>query len=96
MNTLYNEIYALYQSKTARLKKQVTHWMGKFMIVKAENNRIRSINRKTTNINADLCIELTRMQAELTARLGAKDDTIKSLRRLVGELESVIRDTVPV
>ncbi len=36
---------ASYQSKRDKLKKWVTHWMGKFMIVKAENNKLRSMNK---------------------------------------------------
>jgi hypothetical protein len=34
-------VVSFYQSKRAMLKKQVTHWMGKFAIVKHENNRLR-------------------------------------------------------
>ncbi len=37
---------AHFQSKKAKLKKQVTHWYGKFMIVKAENNRLRTKIRR--------------------------------------------------
>lgn len=41
-NSVWVQIDAIYQSKRAQLKKQVTHWYGKFMIVKAENNRLRA------------------------------------------------------
>jgi hypothetical protein len=34
-------VVSFYQSKRAMLKKQVTHWIGKFAIVKHENNRLR-------------------------------------------------------
>ena len=36
------DIASFYQSKRAKLKKQVTHWIGKFMICKAENNALRN------------------------------------------------------
>lgn len=35
------EMTSLFQGKRDNLKKQVTHWMGKHAIVKAENNRLR-------------------------------------------------------
>lgn len=41
-----DEVMSFYQSKRAGLKKQLTHWIGKFMIVKQENNRLRMKLRK--------------------------------------------------
>lgn len=41
-NRIWTEVQAAYQSKRDQLKKQVTHWYGKFMIVKQENNRLRA------------------------------------------------------
>lgn len=35
-------ITSFYQSKRAQLKKQLTHWYGKFTILKAENNKLRA------------------------------------------------------
>jgi hypothetical protein len=42
-------VTSFYQSKRAILKKQLTHWIGKFMIVKAENNRIRQLLKAKDN-----------------------------------------------
>ncbi len=57
METYVKITEASYQSKRAKLKKWVTHWMGKFMIVKAENNELRklvSINKILTKRNNEL------------------------------------------
>jgi chromosome segregation ATPase len=42
-------VTSFYQSKRALLKKQVTHWMGKFSIVKHENNNLRQKNKMLCN-----------------------------------------------
>jgi hypothetical protein len=34
-------VTSFYQSKRAKLKKQLTHWIGKFSIIKQENNVLR-------------------------------------------------------
>jgi hypothetical protein len=34
-------ITSFYQSKRSKLKKQLTHWIGKFSIIKQENNVLR-------------------------------------------------------
>ena len=34
-------VTSFYQSKRAKVKKQITHWIGKFRIVKAENHTLR-------------------------------------------------------
>ncbi len=67
-------IEASYQSKRDKLKKQTTHMTGKFMIVKAENNKIRAINKAITIKNAELteriifleAITLTRVEEAVT------------------------------
>jgi regulator of replication initiation timing len=85
MNTLYNEIYSVFQSKTARLKKQVTHWMGKFMVVKMENNKLRAVNRKIVKLNM-----------ELQVAMGHMDNEITELKDKIADLKEIVRDTVPV
>ena len=45
---------SFYQSKRAQLKKKVTHWIGKFMIVKAENNQLRTKISKLARENERL------------------------------------------
>ncbi len=52
-------ITSFYQSKRDHLKKKATHWIGKFMIVKAENNRIRIINKAFSN-------EITELRRHIT------------------------------
>lgn len=59
-------VASFYQSKRAQLKKQVTHWYGKFMICKAENNKIRSINKAITKRNAELFGMIGGMDKEIT------------------------------
>lgn len=39
-------ITSFYQSKRAKLKQQVTGWMGKFRICKSENNALRRHNKQ--------------------------------------------------
>lgn len=56
---------SFYQSKRAKLKKQVTHWMGKFMICKAENNEIRKKNRMLGVLVEQLREESTQRQIQL-------------------------------
>jgi hypothetical protein len=41
---------SFYQSKRAQLKKQVTHFFGKFTIVKNENNVLRKMNRRQSRV----------------------------------------------
>ncbi len=41
---------SFYQSKRAQLKKQVTHFFGKFTIVKNENNVLRAMNRRQSRV----------------------------------------------
>lgn len=56
--TTFNEavkvVESSYQSKRDALKKKTTLYQGKFMIVKAENNKLRSINKAITKRNKEL------------------------------------------
>ncbi len=47
-------VESAYQAKRDKLKKWVTHWMGKFMIVKAENNKLRNMNKALVKRNGEL------------------------------------------
>jgi hypothetical protein len=55
---------ASYQSKRAKLKKAITHWIGKFMIVKAENNRLRRMNIAITKRNSELKEYMVKQEIE--------------------------------
>ncbi len=76
METYVNLVDASYQSKRDKLKKQTTHMTGKYMIVKAENNKIRSLNKAITIRNAELTeriifletITMTRVEEAVTTR----------------------------
>jgi phage host-nuclease inhibitor protein Gam len=54
---------ASYQSKRAKLKKQITHFIGKFMIVKTENNRLRTLVKNAKKSIDTLQRENMRLQA---------------------------------
>ena len=58
-----DEVMSFYQSKRAKLKKQLTHWIVKFMIVKAENNKLRRINFAITKRNSELIAQLIKHEA---------------------------------
>ncbi len=60
-------VQATYQSKRDKLKKQTTHMTGKYMIVKTENNKLRSVNKAITKRNAELIERITYMET-LTRR----------------------------
>ena len=60
-----SDVTSFYQSKRAKLKKQLTHWYGKFMICKAENNEIRKKNRKLIFLVDQLREETTLRQIQL-------------------------------
>ncbi len=91
MNTLYNELFAMFQSKTARLKKRVTHWMGKFAIVKAENNQLRKKERRMHKSFVALTESEQRSGIEigqLTTKVDAMDIEIRKLKFKLQELET--------
>ncbi len=73
MESLYNEIGSLFQSKKDRLKKQVTHWTGKFMIVKAENNRLRAELRQAQPL-VDWAKELMKEGTPISSTAMAEND----------------------
>jgi len=54
-----------YQSKRAKLKKQVTHFIGKFNIVKAENNALRKKNVTFEYRLKHHVAEVTRLQERI-------------------------------
>ena len=53
------------QKRAAQLKKQVTHWIGKFMIVKAENNKLRAQNRIRNAVIIDQIKEISSLNSAL-------------------------------
>ncbi len=69
---------ATYQSKRAKLKKQVTHWMGKFSIVKQENNRLREINKALVNRTKHLREYITQKEIRAITQVG--DNTLRELK----------------
>lgn len=91
-------ITSFYQSKRSRIKKQLTHWIGKFAIVTAENNKLRSINKAITNRNTELFGMIGKMDKEITGLKGEvaeagkllaeRDDKITGLENQVKELEA--------
>ncbi len=56
-----------YQKKRTQLKKQLTHFIGKFSIVTAENNKLRSMNKAITKRNHQLREYM--IKAELTKHI---------------------------
>jgi hypothetical protein len=59
-------VTSFYQSARAKAKKQVAHWMGKFMIVKAENYTLRRKIRNAEN----LCINLAESEKRSGIKIG--------------------------
>ncbi len=53
-NRAWIEIGAIYQSKRALLKKQVTHWIGKFNILRIENQTLCRKIKAVLKRNAEL------------------------------------------
>jgi hypothetical protein len=87
-------VASFYQSKRAHLKKQVTHWIGKFMICKNENNVIRQKNkdlcalvRNYRDTEVELQRELTTLKETSGANVASLADTIRTLEGQVKELE---------
>ncbi len=69
---------SFYQSKRAKLKKQVTHWMGKFSIVKQENNRLREINKALGKRTKHLREYITQKEIRAITQVG--DNTLRELK----------------
>lgn len=63
-----DSIVTVFQSKKAGIKKQLTHFIGKFMIVKAENNTLRkTVKVKSVTIQTLLadCVAMDKTITEL-------------------------------
>jgi hypothetical protein len=56
------------------LKKQVTHWIGKFMIVKHENNRLREKAAKDSETIEKLRKHIRRLADELYCGSSVEDE----------------------
>ncbi len=99
METYVNLTDAAYQSKRAKLKKAMTHWIGKFMIVKAENNKLRSVNKAITKRNTELQDYMVKHEVgKLVKRIGAGDiNTVeKDVILYPLELQSPVHDKEPI
>ncbi len=83
-------ITSFYQSKRAQLKKQVTHWIGKFMIVKAENNRLRIMNKALLRDK-----EMLRQYA-MKIEAGQYPVTIGNHKRHLQDLERTVHEKEPI
>jgi hypothetical protein len=77
---------SLYQSKRAKLTKQVTHWMGKFAIVKGENNRLRQMMKTITASN----IRMVAMAGELDKEVAELKDCLAEARLRFNEQEKAL------
>jgi hypothetical protein len=87
-------VTSFYQSKRAMLKKQVTHWIGKFMIVKAENNRIRHLLVVKT-IYAKMMEDRVRYLEGVTKeRVNARVDRFYKEKAVQEVTENIIPDEV--
>ncbi len=60
-----NKANSFYQKKRDMLKKQVTHWIGKYMIVKTENNTLRRQVKRSGKCIAELLTELRFLRQEV-------------------------------
>jgi hypothetical protein len=80
-------IVSFYQSKRTMLKKQVTHWIGKFMICKHENNRLRH-KYISSQKQVDVQIHNIRCMREEIAKLKGH------IVRVSGVVDSEVADEV--
>ena len=80
MEWCYIDLESFYQSKRAQLKKQVNHWYGKFMIVKAENNQLRKKERRICNT----LIAYHDTEVELQREVEKKQEEISCLQADAG------------
>ncbi len=78
-------VTSFYQSARAKAKKQVAHWMGKFMIVKAENYTLRKKIRNAEN----LCVTLTESEQRSGVRIGQLSTKIDGLEAELKEARSL-------
>jgi hypothetical protein len=63
---------SFYQSKRAQLKKQVTHYLGKFTLVKNENNVLRKMNRRQSLIIQEYMELYGQLHPEVLKTLSSK------------------------
>lgn len=83
-----NGVTSFYQSKRALLKKQVTHWMGKFAIVKHENNILRNKVKVRDASIMELMGALEGKSYDYNSLAGATNKTISEMARQIQELEA--------
>ena len=86
-----NEFKAMesaYQSKRDKIKKQLTHFIGKFMIVKAENNRLRSKVRMAFVAAERLAREKEGLMRSLILQKQISGNTITELSGQVKSLKT--------
>ncbi len=81
METYVNLVQATYQSKRDKLKKQTTHMTGKFMIVKAENNKLRSINKAIIKRNKELQEIVVKHEIQKYVKVIAEETNMKLIPR---------------
>jgi hypothetical protein len=90
-NWAVNNIASFYQGKRAMLKKQVTHWIGKFMIVKHENNRLRE---KVRSLEAEVLSSLAQ-KLVIVARCDRITESQRlHIKRLTDITERCVCDSV--
>ncbi len=85
LDQVWQNVVSLFQSKRDHLKKQVTHWYGKFMIVKAENNKLRA---KIRTMEAAIAVYNLRMSNRNPVVVGEGAPGRKQVSELV-EMVSV-------
>lgn len=81
-------VTSFYQSKRAQVKKQLTHWIGKFAIVKAENNVLRKKNKELSQCLTDARIRFNTAAGNAMREWDKKDTEVRSLKLQVQELEA--------
>ncbi len=74
-------VQATYQSKRDKLKKQTTHMTGKYMIVKTENNKLRSMNKAITKRNKELQEYMVKAEIEKYVKVIANETGMKLIPR---------------
>jgi hypothetical protein len=92
-------VASFYQSRRALLKKQVTHWIGKFMICKAENNALRKKNRMLydamthhRSMEARNGIEITKLREESSSNVSKLAGLIRSHENTIAALEAQVKE----
>lgn len=83
-----SEMESIFQSKRDKIKKQLTHFIGKFMIVKAENNRLRSKVRMAFVAAERLVREKEGLRRSLILQKQISGNTIMELSEQVRSLKT--------